>query len=128
MPGIEIGSRIMIFLSEDDRAGHRGLHEELLARAREDGMAGATVWRGVEGFGASGHIRTARFPDGNVGLPLAVEVIDRPERIEAFLPAVIKLAPSSFITKEQVQMSRSGTLPAPALDDLAPRGSHREKA
>jgi PII-like signaling protein len=122
--GVEVGTRIMIFLSEDDRLGRRGLHEAILDRAREDGMAGATVWKGIEGFGASGHIRTARFPDANIGVPLAVEVIDLPERIEAFLPVVTKMAPGSFVTREQVQMMRSGAPSVRALDDPAPRSSH----
>lgn len=123
MAGVEVATRIMVFLSEDDRVGHHGLHEALLDRAREDGMAGATVWRGIEGFGASGHIRTARFPDANIALPLAVELIDRPERIEAFLPVVTKMAPGSLITREQVQMTRSGAASVRALDDPAP---HRD--
>jgi hypothetical protein len=121
-----VATRIMIFLSEDDRVGHHGLHEALLDRAREDGMAGVTVWRGIEGFGTSGHIRTARFPDADIGLPLAVEVIDLPERIEAFLPVVSAMAPGSLVTKEQVQMSRFKPAHAPALDDPDPRDQHRD--
>jgi PII-like signaling protein len=117
----EIATRIMIFLSEDDRAGREGLHEAILNRAREDGLAGATVWRGIEGFGASGHIRTARFPDSCTGMPLALELIDLPERIEAFLPVLRELAPDSLVTREQVQMSRSGRRAALALDDPGPR-------
>lgn len=114
MPVDQMGTRLMIFLSEDDRYGHHGLHEALLDRAREAGMAGATLWRAIEGFGASGRVRTARFPDANVGLPLALEVIDLPERIEAFLPVVSELAPGFLVTKEEVQMSRR---PAAHLSD-----------
>jgi hypothetical protein len=120
MPVNEVGTRIVIFLSEDDRVGHHGLHEALLDRAREDGMAGATVWRGIEGFGKAGHIRTARFPDANIGLPLTLEVIDLPERIEAFLPVVKELAPGSLVTSEQVQMTRFTPDRPPALDDARP--------
>lgn len=123
MPGDKIGTRIMVFLSEDDRVGHRGLHEAILSRAREDGMAGATLWRGIEGFGASGRVRTARFPDANTALPLVLELIDLPERIEAFLPVLTQMAPGSLITTEQVQMSRSDARWAPSLDDPVPRGS-----
>ena len=122
----EIGTRVMIFLSEDDRIGHHGLHESLLDRAREDGMAGATVWRGIEGFGGSGYFRTARSPDAIIGLPLAVEVSDLPERIEAFLGVVSELAPHSFVTREQVAISRLGP-PGSArpLDDSGPESAHR---
>ena len=125
MPVTEVATRIMIFLSEDDRLGHHGLHEAIVNRAREDGMAGATVWRGLEGFGSSGHIRTARFPDAATGLPLAVELLDAPERIEAFLPVVRELAPGSLVTREQVQMTRFGAAPAPGLDDPGPKGAHQ---
>lgn len=117
VPISEVGTRIVIFLSEDDRIGHHGLHEAILDRAREDGMAGATVWRGIEGFGKSGHFRTARFPDANIGLPVTLEVIDRPERIDAFLPVVKALAPGSLVTSEQVQMTRFASARPPALDD-----------
>jgi PII-like signaling protein len=122
----ELGTRVVIFLSEDDRIGHRGLHESLLDRAREDGMAGATVWRAIEGFGTSGRFRTARSPDALIGLPLAVEVIDLPERIEAFLDVISELAPHSFVTREQVAMSRLGP-PGSArpLDDPGPESAHR---
>ena len=125
MPVTEVATRVMIFLSEDDRVAHHGLHEALLNRAREDGLAGATAWRGIEGFGASGRFRTARFPDAATGLPLALELIDAPERIEAFLPVVRELAPGCFVTREQVQMTRFGKSPAPGLDDPGPKGAHR---
>jgi|HubBroStandDraft_1064217.scaffolds.fasta_scaffold134734_3 PII-like signaling protein len=125
MPVTEVATRIMIFLSEDDRLVHHGLHDAILDRAREDGMAGATVWRGLEGFGSSGHVRTARFPDAATGLPLAVELVDAPERIEAFLAVVQELAPGSFVTREEVQMSRFGAAPARGLDDEGPQGTHQ---
>jgi uncharacterized protein len=125
MPDTEVATRVMVFLSEDDRIAHHGLHEALLNRAREDGMAGATVWRGIEGFGASGHLRTARFPDAATGLPLALELIDVPERIEAFLSVVHELAPGSFVTREEIQMTRFGGGLSPGLDDPGPTGAHR---
>ena len=118
-------TRIVIFLSEDDRSGHHGLPEELVNRAREDGLAGATIWRGIEGFGASGRIRTSRFPDAMIGLPVTVELIDTPERIESFLPIVKELAPRSFVTREEVTVTRFGAADAQGLDDPSPRGPRR---
>jgi PII-like signaling protein len=115
----------MVFLSEDDRVGHHGLHIELLNRAREDGLAGATVWKGIEGFGSSGRFRTARFPDAVVGLPLALELVDSAERIDAFLAVIKELAPGSFVTREQVEMSHFGSSEVRGLDDPAPREVHR---
>lgn len=104
--GDTVGTRLMIFLTEDDRSGHRSLHEALLQRAREDGVAGATVWRGIEGFGSSGHLRTTRSPDLVRGLPLVFEIIDAAERVEAFLEVVGEMAPGSLVTKESVRMRR----------------------
>ena len=70
MPVTEMATRIMVFLSEDDRSGHHGLHEAIFTRAREDGMAGATVWRGIEGFGASGRTAHGSFPRRRDGTAL----------------------------------------------------------
>lgn len=97
--------RVMVYLSEDDRHHHHGLHDSLLKRALEIGIVGASVWRGIEGFGPSGRVRTARFPDANTGLPLVVEVIDDAEHIEQFLCVVSELAPWSLVTKEIVKLS-----------------------
>jgi uncharacterized protein len=124
MPTGNVATRIVIFLSEDDRSGHHRLHETLLNRAREDGMAGATIWRGIEGFGASGRVRTSRFPDAIIGLPVTIELIDTAERIEAFLPVVKELAPGSFVTREEVRATGFGEAPGPGLDDPIPSGPH----
>lgn len=102
--------RITVFLSEDDRHHHHGLHETLLKKAMELGIAGASVWRGIEGFGPTGRVRTSRFPDANTGLPLVVEVIDHIDRADQFLRVVSELAPGSLVTKEPVQLSRSGSI------------------
>jgi PII-like signaling protein len=104
----EDGTRVVVFLTEDDRAGHRRLHQVIIERARDEGISGATLWRGVEGFGSSGKVRTDRFPDSITGLPLALEFIDSPEQMEAFLPALVELAPGSLITRESVRICRQG--------------------
>ncbi len=115
------GVRLMVFLTEDDRSGHRSLSEALLERAREDGMAGATIWRGVEGFGSSGRLRTTRFSDVSIGLPLVLEVVDVAERVEAFLAVVTRLAPGALVTREPVRLLRQQPAGAPPLDDPGPR-------
>lgn len=102
--------RITIFLSEDDRIHHHGVHEALLAEARTCGISGASVWRGIEGFGSSRRIRTNRFPDANSGLPLVIELIDSPERMEGFLPTISELAPGSLVTKELIRISRKSSI------------------
>lgn len=104
MPEDEAATKVTIFLSEDDRLHHRGLHEEILRRAKDFGIIGATVWRAMEGFGQSGRVRTSRFPDASTGLPLVVELIDSPERIEDFLAELRELAPGSLVTTEQIKV------------------------
>lgn len=123
MPVTQVATRIMVFLTEDDRIGHRGVHEAIVQRAREEGMAGASVWRGIEGYGASGRIRAARFPDAAAGLPVVVELIDAPERVDAFLRVVHDLAPGCLVTRDEVTMTRFGG-PRVSLDDPVP-GSGR---
>lgn len=121
-----LDTRLTVFLSEEDHAGSRGLHEALLERAREDGMAGATVWRGIEGFGRSGRLRTPRFPDAPTGLPLVVEVIDVQERVDAFLMVVERIAPRAIVTMKSVRMTRHHAGIPLALDDPSPRSPGRQ--
>lgn len=125
MPNEIAALRVMVFLSEDDRAEHRSLPEVLVERAREEGMAGATLWRGIEGFGATGHLRGTRFPDVDLGLPLVLEVVDAPERIEEFLVVVHELAPGSFVTTEEVTIVGGGAPGALPLDDAVPPPDRR---
>jgi PII-like signaling protein len=106
MPTGGRATRLMVFSTEDDWVGHRCAADLLLERARECGLAGATVWRGIEGFGSSGHLRSDRFPDLARGLPLVVEVIDDEARIEVFLRVVTELAPGCLVTAETVEVLR----------------------
>jgi hypothetical protein len=114
------GTRLMIFLSEDDRVGRRVASEVLLQRAREDGMAGATLWRGVEGFGRAGKVRSTRFVDAAQGAPLVLELIDETGRIDEFLGVVAELAPWALVTREPVDIVRHRDSTPSALDDPRP--------
>jgi PII-like signaling protein len=117
-------TRLSVFLTEDDRGRARSAWKELIERAREDGMAGATVWRGIEGFGRSGYLRSARAIDAAQGLPVVFEVIDQTERVDAFLPVVAHVAPDAFVVRQQLQqLQRSARQPATygTLDDPRPR-------
>lgn len=102
----ETATRIMVFLSEDDRLQHRGLHEVVVERARDAGLDGATVWRGIEGFGPGGHVRTSRFLDANTGMPMVVELIGDPASIESFLDELHQLVPGSLVTREEIRLVR----------------------
>ncbi|MDA8263121.1 MAG: DUF190 domain-containing protein [Actinomycetota bacterium] len=106
MAETELATRLVVFLTEDDRTGHRSLYETLLKLAREQGLAGATVWRGVEGFGSAGIVRTSRFPDAASGLPIMLEIIDLPEKVDRFLDELGRIAPGAFATRESVRVSR----------------------
>jgi uncharacterized protein len=99
--------RLMVFLTEDDRTGHHSVAEGLLERARAAGLAGATIWRGSEGFGPSGHLRAERLPDLARGLPLVVEIIDEEASITNFIPIVREIAPGALVTTEVVRIARS---------------------
>ena len=83
--------RMRIYLGESDRLGHLPLHEAIVKLAREEGLAGATVLKGVLGYGASDHIRTSKLLDLSGDMPLVVELVDEPERIEAFRPIIAEL-------------------------------------
>ena len=83
--------RMRIYLGESDRLGHLPLHEAVVKRARSEGLAGATVLKGVLGYGASDHIRTSKLLDLSGDMPLVVEIVDTAEKIEAFRPVLAGL-------------------------------------
>ena len=83
--------RMRIYVGESDHLGHLPLYEAIVKRAREEGLAGATVLKGVLGYGASDHIRTSKLLDLSGDMPLVVEIVDRPDRIEAFRPVIAEL-------------------------------------
>jgi PII-like signaling protein len=76
--------RMRIYLGESDRLGHIPLYEAIVKRAREEGIAGATVLKGVLGFGASDHIRTSKLLDLSGDMPMVIEIVDSKPKIEAF--------------------------------------------
>ena len=80
------GKRLSIFCGESDRYCHRPLANAIVERAREEGLAGATVLRGIEGFGANSHLHTSRILSLSNDLPILIQIIDREDRIDAFVP------------------------------------------
>lgn len=83
------GKLLRIFLGESDKIGHQSLYEIIVRTARERGLAGATVLRGVEGFGANSRvIHTAKILRLSEDMPIVVELVDTEEKIKAFLPEV----------------------------------------
>lgn len=79
---------LRVFIGEADRLQGRPLHERIVLAAREHGMAGATVLRGVESFGAASRLHTAKVLRLSEDLPMVVEIVDTEEKVAAFLPVL----------------------------------------
>jgi PII-like signaling protein len=79
------GKLLRIFIGEIDRLGHKSLYEALVLKARELGLAGATVLRGVESYGAGSRIHTAKILRLSEDLPIVVEIVDTEEKIDDFV-------------------------------------------
>ncbi len=95
---------LRIFVGESDQYQGQPLYEAIVHRARAAGLAGATVLRGVLGFGAHSHIHTAKILRLSEDLPMVVEIVDREERIRQFLPQLDQMIPEGLITLEKVQV------------------------
>jgi uncharacterized protein len=81
----EPASRLTMLLDEDDKWRHVPLYHEIVRRARDAGLAGASVWRGVEGYGLSSRIHTSRILDLAEHLPVLVMIIDETQRLRTFV-------------------------------------------
>jgi PII-like signaling protein len=100
----EDGYLLRVFVGESDRCGHRPLYEAVVLKAREAGLAGATVLRGVMGFGRHSLIHTTKILRLSEDLPMVVEIVDSREKIEAFLPALDELITDGLVTLERVNV------------------------
>ncbi|MET8701043.1 DUF190 domain-containing protein [Kitasatospora sp. NPDC004723] len=98
--------RLTVLVGENDRCHHRPLYSEIVHRARAAGLAGASVFRGVEGFGASSMVHTARLLSLSEDLPVAVVIVDTEERVRAFLPELGELAVEGLVTLERCEVLR----------------------
>lgn len=99
---------LRIFLGEADQVQHTALYEAIVREARKFGLAGATVWRGIMGFGPTSRIRTAKILDLSTDLPIIVEIADEDGKIERFLPVLHNLFESAqsggLITMENIKV------------------------
>lgn len=98
--------RLTVYIGEHDHYQHHSLAAEIVNRALEAGLAGCSVFRGQEGFGATGHLHTARILSLSEDLPLAIVVVDEADRIEAFLPQLDELVTGGLVTLEDVEVIR----------------------
>lgn len=94
--------RITIFIGESDHHGHKPLATEIVTRAQAAGIAGATVLRGIEGFGASNHLHTNRILSLSSDLPLVIVIVDAEERITPFLHEIADLVTEGLVIVDEV--------------------------
>ncbi|HEY6118951.1 MAG TPA: DUF190 domain-containing protein [Pyrinomonadaceae bacterium] len=100
----EDGYLLRIFVGESDRHGHHPLYEAIVLQAREHGLAGATVLRGLMGFGKHSILHTAKILRLSEDLPMIVEIVDSREKIEKFLPMLEAMISDGLVTLERVQV------------------------
>ena len=106
----EAGQLLRIFIGEANRHGRMPLYEWIVQQARSQGMAGATVLRGIQGFGANSLIHTTKILRLSEDLPVIVEIVDTEEKIEAFIKTVDPAITEGLVTveKARVRMYRGG--------------------
>jgi PII-like signaling protein len=104
------GKLLRIFIGENDRHEGLPLHEWIVRQARENGLAGATVLRGLEGYGAHSRLHKAKILRLSSDLPLVVEIVDTEEKIQSFLPLIDDAVGEGLATVEKVEVHfyRSG--------------------
>ena len=100
----EDGALLRIFLGESDRHGHQPLYEAIVLKARENGLAGATVLRGVMGFGKHSILHTTKILRLSEDLPMVIEIVDSAEKIDSFLPVLGGMIKDGLITLERVKV------------------------
>jgi len=98
--------RVTVIIGEFDRVHHRPLYTEIVHRAHAAGLAGATVLRGMEGFGASSHIHTTRLLSLSEDLPLVIIMVDTDVKIRAFLPELEELVQEGVVILDEVEVIR----------------------
>jgi PII-like signaling protein len=98
--------RLTILIGEDDTRHGKPLYTEIVHRAHAAGLAGASVLRGIEGYGASNHIHTTRILSLSDDLPVAVIIVDTPDKIDSFIPEVEELVAEGLVLVDDVHVVR----------------------
>jgi len=106
----EEGQLLRIFIGESDKYEKQPLYEWIVRKARETGLAGATVFRGLEGYGASSRLHTAKLLRLSADLPIVIEIVDTDDKIEQFIPLIDKAINNGLVTleKAKIRFYRSG--------------------
>ena len=100
----EDGYLLRIFVGESDRHGHHPLYEAIVLKAREQGLAGATVLRGLMGFGKHSILHTAKILRLSEDLPMVIEIVDSREKVDEFLPLLQEMITDGLVTLERVKV------------------------
>lgn len=98
------GKLLRLFIGESDTWHGRPLYQAIVERVRKEGLAGATVTRGIEGFGADSHLHTSRILRLSEDLPVVIEIVDTPERIDRIVPILDEMVSEGMLTLERVQI------------------------
>ncbi|TML32650.1 MAG: DUF190 domain-containing protein [Actinobacteria bacterium] len=98
------GKLLRVFLGESDRWHGKPLYQAIVERVRKEGLAGATVLRGIEGFGADSRLHTARILRLSEDLPVVIEIVDSAEQIERILPVLDEMVGEGMVTVERVEV------------------------
>ena len=98
------GKLLRIFIGESDTWHGKPLYQAIIERARERDLAGATVIRGIEGFGAESHLHTARILRLSEDLPILIEIVDTEQKVSEFLPSVDEMVTEGLLTMETVEV------------------------
>jgi PII-like signaling protein len=104
----EEATLLRIFIGDNDRHGHQPLYEAIVLKAREMHLAGATVLKSPMGFGSQSRIHTAKILQLSTDLPIVIEIVDRPEKIDAFLPSLKAMMNGGLVTLESVKVLHYG--------------------
>ena len=98
------GKLLRIFIGEADHSDGKPLYEAIVLEARKRGLAGATVIKGFMGFGAHSRIHTAKLLELSQDLPIIIEIVDAPDKIEAFIPDLEQMVGDGLITLERAEV------------------------
>lgn len=105
--------RLTVFIGESDRHHHTPLYAEIVHRAHQAGLAGASVLRGIEGFGASSHVHTSRILSLSEDLPIVIVIVDDAERVERFARELDELITEGLVVIDDVDVVRYQRMPGP---------------